>query len=275
MFYFTDEYGLPYLKYKINEINIFQNCKCNYKNFVSWLNFLCDYFEEKNKRNKLNEKLNNIIQEQNKGNSQNNPSNNIIKIKTSDFCSSTDNNIINIENNSSNEINDNYDKKLENKINVKRDSNGNIIYPIIINNNLKILNLGEIIYDNKNYHSEKNIFPVGYKSVREHQSMFNLLNRAEYTCEILKGETKPIYKLTSSEDVEHPIIKDSSTACWIVVGNAINELQGNKRKKVTISGTERFGLCDPKVVKLITSLPNADKVIKQMSKYDDTKKKSK
>jgi hypothetical protein len=26
MFYFTDEYGLPYLKYKINEINIFQNC---------------------------------------------------------------------------------------------------------------------------------------------------------------------------------------------------------------------------------------------------------
>ena len=26
MFYFTDEYGLPYLKYKINEINIYQNC---------------------------------------------------------------------------------------------------------------------------------------------------------------------------------------------------------------------------------------------------------
>ena len=275
LFYFIDEYGLPYLNSKINEINIFQNCKFNYKDYLSRLNFLCDYFEEKIKNNKLNEKLNNIIQEQNKGNSQNNTSNNIIKIKTSDFCSSTDNNIINIENNSSNEINDIHDKKIENKLNVKRDSNGNIIYPIIINNNLKILNLGEIIYDNKNFHSEKNIFPVGYKSVREHQSMFNLQNRAEYTCEILKGETKPIYKLTSSEDVEHPIIKDSSTACWIVVGNAINELQGNKRKKVTISGTERFGLCDPKVVKLLTSLPNADKVIKQMSKYDDTKKKSK
>ena len=44
---------------------------------------------------------------------------------------------------------------------------------------------------------------------------------------------------------------------------------------MTISGTERFRLCEPKVVKLITSLPNADKVIKQILKYDDTKKKIK
>ena len=275
LLYFVDEYGLSYLNSKINEVNIFQNCKFNYKDYISRLSFLCDYFEDKIKQNKLTEKINQLAKEQSKNQ---NISNNIIKIKTSDFCSGIDNNnnnIINVENNSSIEINNNNDKKLENKLNIQRDSDGNIIYPIIINNNLRILNLGTIVYNNKNYHSEKNIFPIGYKSIREHQSMFNLQNRAEYTCEILDGGTKPIYKLTSNEDIEHPIIKDSSTACWIVVGNAINELQGNKRKKVTISGTERFGLCDPKVVKLITSLPNADKVIKQMTKYDDTKKKSK
>ena len=111
--------------------------------------------------------------------------------------------------------------------------------------------------------------------MREHQSMFNLQNRTEYTCEILDGGAKPQYKLTSSEDVEHPIIRDSSTACWNVVGNAINVLQGNKRKKATISGTERFGLCDPKVVKLLSTLPNADKVIRQMSKFDDDDNKRK
>ena len=105
--------------------------------------------------------------------------------------------------------------------------------------------------------------------------MFNSQNRAKYTWEILKRGTKPIYKLTSSEDVEHPIVKDSLTACWIVVGNTINELQGNERKKVTISGAERFRLCEPKVDKLLISLHNADKVIKQISKYDDTKKKIK
>ena len=42
--------------------------------------------------------------------------------------------------------------------------------------------------------------------------MFNLQNRAKYTCEILKGDTKPIFKLLfSSEDAEHPIVKNSLT----------------------------------------------------------------
>ena len=78
-----------------------------------------------------------------------------------------------------------------------------------------------------------------------------------------------MYKITSSEDIEHPIIGDSSNICWNYIGNAINELQGNKRKKVNINGNERFGLCDPKVVKLISTLSNAEKVNKQMTKFDD------
>ena len=280
LLYFIDEYGLSYLNSKINQISIFQNCKFDYKEYISRINFLCDYFEDIIRKNKLNEKTSHLIQEKNNAINQN-ISNNIIKIKTSDFCSATDNFNTNLEINSSNEQEQNIlysnNNKIDNKINIQRDSNGNIIYPIIINNNLKILNLGTIVYNNKNYHSDKNIFPVGFKSVREHQSMFNLQNRAKYTCEILDGGAKPQYKLTSEEDVEHPIIKDSATACWNVVGNAINELQGNKRKKVAISGKERFGLCDPKVVKLISSLPNADKVIKEMPKYDEDiiKKKSK
>jgi hypothetical protein len=269
LLYFIDEYGLSYLNAKINEMSIFQKCKFNYKNYISRIKFLCDYFEEIIRQNKLNEKSNNLSQTPQ-------PSNNIIKIKTSDFSSGTDINYnINVENNSSNEQEQINVNKVDSKINIKRDPNGNIIYPIIINNNLKILNLGTIIYDNKNYHNEKNIFPIGFKSVREYQSMFNLQKRAEYTCEILDGGTKPQYKITSSEDVENPIIRDSSTACWNVVGNAINELQGNKRKKVTINGTERFGLSDPKVFKLLSSLPNAEKVLKQMTKYDDEDSKRK
>ena len=48
-----------------------------------------------------------------------------------------------------------------------------------------------------------------------------------------------------------------------------------ERKKVTINGTERFGLSDPKVFKLLSSLPNAEKVLKQMTKYDDEDSKRK
>ncbi len=51
-----------------------------------------------------------------------------------------------------------------------------------------------------------------------------------------------------------------------MVCNKINELQGNKRSKVTISGTERFGLCDTNVVKLLQSLPNSEKCTKYSMK---------
>ena len=100
--------------------------------------------------------------------------------------------------------------------------------------------------------------------------MFHLDQRAKYTCEILDGGNKPLYKLTSSEDPNNPIIRDSSTACWSYVCNKINDLQDKKRKKVTVSGTERFGLCERNVVKLLQSLPGADKCPKYEKKiFDD------
>ena len=267
LLYFIDEYGLNCLNTKLNTMNIFQKCNLSYDEYLSRLYFLIEYFEEIIKQNKINEEKNHQMQMQKKGVS----SGNIIKI-SSDIMND---NLDYITNNNNDQNKTDITHVKQEKFGVKRDENGNIIYPVIISNNLKILNLGTIVHDNKNYHSEKNIFPIGYKSVREHTSMFSLDRRAEYTCEILDGGPKPQYKVTSSEDPEHPIIKDSSTACWSVVGNAINKLQGNKRKKVTISGTERFGLCDSKVSKLLATLPNADKVIKQMSKYneDDNKKK--
>ena len=268
LLYFIDEYGLNCLNTKLNTMNIFQKCNLSYDEYLSRLYFLIEYFEEIIKQNKINEEKNHQMQMQKKGAS----SGNIIKI-SSDIMND---NLDYITNNNNDQNKTDITHVKQEKFGVKRDENGNIIYPVIISNNLKILNLGTIVHDNKNYHSEKNIFPIGYKSVREHTSMFSLDRRAEYTCEILDGGPKPQYKVTSSEDPEHPIIKDSSTACWSVVGNAINKLQGNKRKKVTISGTERFGLCDSKVSKLLATLPNADKVIKQMSKYiEDEKKKKK
>jgi len=267
LLYFIDEYGFNCLNTKLNTMNIFQKCNLNYDEYLSRVYFLIEYFEEIIKQNKINEEKNLQMQMQKKGNS----SGNIIKI-SSDIMND---NLDYITNNNNDQNKTDITHIKQEKFGVRRDENGDIIYPVIISNNLKILNLGTIVHDNKNYHSEKNIFPIGYKSVREHTSMFSLDRRAEYTCEILDGGQKPQYKVTSSEDPEHPIIRDSSTACWSVVGNAINKLQGNKRKKVTISGTERFGLCDSKVSKLLATLPNADKVIKQMSKYneEDNKKK--
>ena len=106
-------------------------------------------------------------------------------------------------------------KKNKKDFSVHRDAEGNIIYPIAINSSLRLENLGVIEYDRKNFHTERNIFPIGFKSVREHQSIIKAGDRAEYICEIEDGGTKPTFKVTPSEDPEHPIVKDSSTGCWV------------------------------------------------------------
>ena len=55
-----------------------------------------------------------------------------------------------------------------------------------VNASLKLLNLGRII-PSVFYHSEHNLFPVGFKSIRTYASMFTRGVKCLYTCEILEG----------------------------------------------------------------------------------------
>ena len=128
--------------------------------------------------------------------------------------------------------------------------------PYQVSASLKLVHVG-VIHKSDYYHAEHNMFPVGFKTIRTHNSMLQRNVKTEYTCEILDGGEKPIYKVTCAEDPANPIVRDSSTGCWIYVCNKINEIAEKKKAKVTISGTERFGLLDPIVVSLLESLPDA------------------
>ena len=107
---------------------------------------------------------------------------------------------------------------------VEKDSDGNIVYPIVVTQTLKILNLGVVEYERANFHSHRNIFPIGFKSVRESTSMINPDKRCDYICEILDGGSGPLYKVTCEDDMDNPIIKDASSGAWIEICKRINEL---------------------------------------------------
>lgn len=85
-----------------------------------------------------------------------------------------------------------------------------------------IQNLGKIDCIRANYHTEKNLFPIGFKSIREQNSMMNQGGRCLYVCEILDGGHKPLYKVTPMDDQSNPITRDSSTGCWIEICKRIN-----------------------------------------------------
>ena len=56
------------------------------------------------------------------------------------------------------------------KTTLQRDAEGNIIYPIRINSSLTIENLGVIEHRRPLFHNDKNFFPIGFRSIREHNS---------------------------------------------------------------------------------------------------------
>jgi hypothetical protein len=179
----VEENGFAFLNNISGNSNYgFEDIVISYDDAVTRINFLCEFLRDFSTGHKTKKKRDNLITMSNiVQSSEPQP---IVKKKTS-------------------------------RLNIQRDEEGNIIYPIIINSSLQILNLGKIEWEKSSYHTEKNLFPIGYKAVREHASMNKLGERALYTCEILDGGTKPLYKLTPHEDEENPILKESSTGCWV------------------------------------------------------------
>lgn len=213
--------GLNYLHNLDNNQNYnFDKMKINYEDALFRVNYLCEFFREFTSGNK-NKKKNPCNYNINESNSTLNPNinnannnNNFSNNKANSNFSSINhlNQINNITDNSNSNINN---RKKTSKLIVNRDKNGNILYPINVNSSLKILNLGRICSDKIAYHSEKNLFPIGFKSVREHSSIKKLGERALYTCEILDGGNKPLYKIIPHEDPENYIVKESSSGCWV------------------------------------------------------------
>jgi len=226
--------GLNYMNNLNNNENYnFGKMKITYEEGLNRVNYLCEFFRDYTSGNKNKKKIssNYNYSESNIASSYINSNNNIYIINNQ---TTQNNQIVPIYSNNNqnfNQTNNNFENANSNvtinnrkkitRLVINRDENGNILYPINVNSSLKILNIGKICWEKPAYHSEKNIFPIGFKSVREHSSIKKLGERAVYTCEIMDGGNKPIYKITPHEDPENPIIKESSTGCWVIMNYLI------------------------------------------------------
>ena len=137
--------------------------------------------------------------------------------------------------------------KIFSSIHLEYEEDGSIKYPINVSGTLRILNLGVIEWERQNFHSARNLLPIGYKAIRTYASVFYKDKKCDYTCEILDNGNAPLYKVTSHEDPENPIIHDASSGAWIEICKKINDLNCQGRGKVTVSGPDRFGVAEPSV----------------------------
>ncbi|KAJ7548327.1 hypothetical protein O6H91_07G007200 [Diphasiastrum complanatum] len=142
-------------------------------------------------------------------------------------------------------------------VEVPRGADGKPILPLVLTDRLSVLDLGTVEPERPGFHTERHIFTIGFSTVREHASMVRPNARTSYTCKILDGGAGPIFSVTPADAPEMVIERDSASGAWVVVCATANKIRGIERK-VTISGTEMFGLSHPVVCHLIQELPGAE-----------------
>ena len=81
--------------------------------------------------------------------------------------------------------------KVISSIKLTYNEDNTVQYPIYVSATLRILNLGYIEFERQNFHSSRNLIPIGYKSVRQYSSMFHKDRKCEYICEILDNVNGP------------------------------------------------------------------------------------
>ncbi|CAM6092410.1 unnamed protein product [Calypogeia fissa] len=148
---------------------------------------------------------------------------------------------------------------------VPRDIHGRPIFPIKLGPSLQVYDLGNVVYNRPAFHSEKYIWPAGYKSRRAYASMLNSENRIFYWCEIVDDGQAPEFRLTPEDDENNPVVGISATAVWTVVVKRVGALrleEGGKKTFANVSGPEYFGFANPTIARLIQQLPNSEKCSK-------------
>eukprot|EP00698_Gefionella_okellyi_P020055 TRINITY_DN6248_c0_g1_i1.p1 TRINITY_DN6248_c0_g1~~TRINITY_DN6248_c0_g1_i1.p1 ORF type:complete len:1850 (-),score=436.56 TRINITY_DN6248_c0_g1_i1:95-5080(-) len=150
---------------------------------------------------------------------------------------------------------------------VERDADGRVMLPANIGGFL-VHDLGTVVYDRKEFHSDKYIYPIGYKVVKTAASMLHSGARARYICEILDGDDGPLFRITPEEDKAHPVTHASSSAAWLAVLKKVEDVKvGPKRKVVSVSGPEYFGLANKTIQALIEELPNSDRCARYVRRF--------
>ncbi|OHT11334.1 F/Y-rich N-terminus family protein [Tritrichomonas foetus] len=153
----------------------------------------------------------------------------------------------------------------------EKNEDGSPILPIKVNNLTIIKDLGKVVYDRKNYHNERYIFPVGYTAERQFTSLEQPNDKAWYLQQILDGGEYPIFRVEMINDKKKRVFEGNAPSKpWTEVVKAIEnrkrQLKMGSQRCLTISGPEMFGLYSPLGSHLVQNLENADKCARFLRK---------
>lgn len=135
------------------------------------------------------------------------------------------------------------------------DPNGHLVLPAVVGDGLYLLELGDILPGHA-FHTEKVLYPVGYRAVRQ-------VNTDAFLCEI-RGTHEGNYPMFRVSKLHGFQTHDESKPMWsssdVLSENPdVNEAwMATARNMYADVGTEAFGLMEPTVIHYTQQLPGAN-----------------
>lgn len=130
---------------------------------------------------------------------------------------------------------------------------------------LTILTLGKVVRDSEHFHDQQYIWPEGYTSIRSFPSAKDPEAFVDYKLQVLRNplsQSHPMFRVTPADDT--PVEGPSPYACWKKAFQRLRKAHEKVGKIPELdkrmqfrSAAHMFGFSNPRVSKLIQSLPSA------------------
>jgi hypothetical protein len=151
--------------------------------------------------------------------------------------------------------------------NIAYDENGSPKLPIHLSRMHYVSDLGHIVTDRLDFHTDRYIYPAGFRSARLHFSTLNPSEKVWYTSEILDtGDELPLFRVTMDSQPEISFEGNSPSAPWNIIASKAREIRGNRDRMIGLSGPEYFGLTSPIICHLIQHMEGAEQCVKYVMK---------
>lgn len=127
---------------------------------------------------------------------------------------------------------------------------------------LTVESLGVIEYQRSGFHTERTLYPIGYRSLRNYLSLAHADQQCNYICEVVDvGDATPKFRVTCADDTAFSFLGESPSAAWAQVMSVIRDRapEARRRQRVNVSGPEYFGFAHVVVQELLQELPNVDR----------------
>lgn len=127
---------------------------------------------------------------------------------------------------------------------------------------LTVESLGVIEYQRPGFHTERTLYPIGYRSLRNYLSLVHADQQCNYICEVVDvGDATPKFRVTCADDTAFSFLGESPSAAWAQVMSVIRDRapEARRRQRVNVSGPEYFGFAHVVVQELLQELPNVDR----------------